>query len=62
MGRAMPTRVLGPAAVGNRITMIGTEQTKNWPRCNVLVVGAGLGGLAAAIGIRKAGHNVIVLE
>lgn len=38
------------------------EQKKCRPRCNVIVVGAGLGGLAAAIGIRKAGHDVVVLE
>lgn len=30
--------------------------------CHVLIVGCGLGGLASAIGIRKAGHEVTVLE
>ena len=38
------------------------EHIQSRPCCSVLVVGAGLGGLAAAIGIRKAGHDVIVLE
>ena len=30
--------------------------------CRVIIVGAGLGGLAVAIGIRKAGFAVLVLE
>ena len=38
------------------------EQKRCRPCCKVIVVGAGLGGLAAAIGIRKAGHDVVVLE
>ena len=29
---------------------------------HVVIVGAGLGGLAAAIGIAKAGHQIIILE
>jgi salicylate hydroxylase len=29
---------------------------------NVAIIGAGLGGLAAAIGIAKAGHHVTIIE
>ena len=29
---------------------------------HVVIVGAGLGGLAAAIGIAKAGHQIIIFE
>jgi len=34
------------------------------PRCqlNVIIIGAGIGGLGAALAIRQAGHHVTVLE
>ena len=30
--------------------------------CDIAIVGCGLGGIIAAIGIRKAGHRVTVFE
>ena len=32
------------------------------PRISFIIAGAGLGGLATAIGLRRAGHQVTVLE
>ena len=31
-------------------------------KLKAIIVGAGIGGLAAGVGLRKAGHDVIVLE
>ena len=30
--------------------------------CQVVIVGAGLGGLGAALGFLRAGHQVVILE
>lgn len=39
-----------------------SEGTKSKPCYRVIIIGAGIGGLAAAIGISKAGHDVVILE
>jgi cation diffusion facilitator CzcD-associated flavoprotein CzcO len=31
-------------------------------KCSVAIIGAGLGGLATAIAIAKAGHHVLIVE
>ena len=40
------------------------ERQRDMPEftCNVAVIGAGLGGLAAGVGILKAGHRVSIIE
>ena len=41
---------------------IGGELRRVETNACVIVVGAGLGGLAVAIGMKRAGHDVTVLE
>ena len=40
---------------GSPSTLMGTN-------CHTLIIGCGLGGLAAAIAIRRFGHEVTILE
>ncbi len=40
----------------------GPASTLTDTKCHVLIFGCGLGGLAAAIAIRKVGHEVTILE
>jgi cation diffusion facilitator CzcD-associated flavoprotein CzcO len=49
--------LLDPPAAGQFNTTNGTGDPKP---LNIAIVGAGIGGLAAAIGLRRAGHNVSV--
>lgn len=41
---------------------IGGRMKEGRDKCCVIVVGAGLGGLTVAIGMKRAGHDVTVLE
>ena len=40
----------------------GTSGTAGPKPLNIAIVGAGIGGLSAAIGLRKNGHNVSVIK
>ena len=40
----------------------GSSSTLTNIKCHILIIGCGLGGLAAAIAIRKVGHEVTILE
>lgn len=39
-----------------------SDQNQSARPLNILIVGAGIGGLTAALGLRKNGHNVTVYE
>ena len=47
--------------LSSKVDEISTK-TMAKPSLQVIIVGGGIGGLAAAISIRLAGHSVIVLE
>jgi pyruvate/2-oxoglutarate dehydrogenase complex dihydrolipoamide dehydrogenase (E3) component len=42
-------------------TWNGTDEADSKRPLKIVIVGAGIGGLAAAIGLRRAGHNVSVM-
>ena len=51
------------AAASGTLASSASAQTRNWDETvDIIVVGSGFAGLAAAIEAKKAGANVIVLE
>lgn len=52
----LDTHTVGPVANGNGNHSNGIDQSP----LNIAIVGAGIGGLTAAIGLRRNGHNVTV--
>lgn len=44
------------------LTALPSQIALSRPQYHVAIIGAGLGGLAASIGIAKAGHKVTIIE
>ena len=39
-----------------------TKTPRTWPKLNIAIIGAGVGGLANAIALKRTGHNVQIYE
>lgn len=60
--RFLSMRLRGLSSTRKHASYTMSDQNQFVRPLNILIVGAGIGGLTAALGLRKNGHNVTVYE
>ena len=56
------TPTTNPTTATNTTTPLKSGRTNNTPAVDVLIIGAGIAGVAAAATLRAAGNTVLILE